>query len=333
MESNRSKDAARENGLVLFRSGNHCEVLTADGESKLSCLCTGAAGEEIAVGDLVAVERDGAASGIIRSVEPRTNHLSRRAAGPRPVEQRIAANLDWGVAVFAAAEPKPHWGMLDRYLVQMETQSIPPLLCVTKSDLAAGVRSLEADLEPYRAAGLPVLLCSCETGEGIGELAALLRGRVSVLVGKSGVGKSTLIQKLTGLTGESLRTAEVSRRTGKGKHTTSEIRMLPLPDGGFVIDTPGAREFALWDVPREEIARGFPEMRSLLGTCRFGGGCTHSHEPDCAVKQAVREGEIDARRYRSYLRLIGRDGDAELPAGKHGADDERRAARGPAGRS
>ncbi len=313
-------------GLVIGRLRDRWDV--AIGSATVSCQPTGALrhsgdGEPV-VGDEVSVEmQDGSGFGRIIGIQARRNRLSRRAAGPKPVEQVFAANVDWIVPVFAAAQPKPRWLLLDRCLVEAEAAGIEALVCVTKGDLAPERGDLESDLAPYRAAGYRVVLTSAETGEGIDALRSLMAGRTSVLIGKSGVGKSTLINLLIPPEeGVSLRTAEISRSTGKGRHTTSDVRMLAIEGGGRIIDTPGIREFGLWDIPREEIARCFPEMRPHIGKCRFGSGCSHAHEPGCAVKEAVRDGRIAPVRYRSYLRLI----DAPDPGDEmltHSAKDER----------
>jgi ribosome biogenesis GTPase / thiamine phosphate phosphatase len=213
----------------------------------------------------------------------------------------IAANLDLLVIAASAAEPPLNPALIDRYLVEAESDGLTALVCVTKSDLRPEEEIL-AVLAPQRVAGYEVLLVSAVSGHGTGELAARLRGRTAVLAGKSGAGKSTLVNALLGT---DLAALEVSSVTGKGRHTTSEVRMLPWPDGGGIIDTPGVREFGLWEIPRERLPSCFPEMRPFLGKCRFGAGCLHVEEPGCAVKEAVRAGRIHAARYRSYCKLGG----------------------------
>lgn len=275
---------------------------------------------EPAPGDPIAGEP--LTGGRICEVLPRTNRLARRAAGPKPVEQVLAANVDLAVLVFAAAEPKPRWTMLDRFLVQAEAAEIAPLICITKMDLVEP-RVIEEDLARYREIGYPVVFTSVQEpgasgedrGNSVAELEERLRGKVSVLVGKSGVGKSTLVNVLLE---KQLATRSVSRSTGKGRHTTSEARMYLLPQGGGIIDTPGLREFGLWRIPASEVAQQFPEMREHLDGCRFRSGCTHSHEPGCAIKEAVRSGKIHPERYRSYLRITGSAADDDMeeePAG------------------
>ncbi len=278
----------------------------------------------VAVGDEVRFDDVGTDRGIITAVMPRRNRLSRRAAGAKPVEQVIAANVDQMMAVFAAAQPAPKWRMLDRYLVSAEAAGIPASICITKTDLV-DVDRMRRDLGHYERIGYPVLLVSALRGTGMDRLRVMLQGRSTVLVGKSGVGKTTLLNALQ--PGLGLRVAEVSRRGGKGRHTTTHVELFELAFGGGVIDTPGAREFALWDVDDRELAALFPEMRPQLERCRFAGACTHTHEMGCAIKDAVEAGRIDPRRYNSYVRMLGR-GDAHR---KHSADDQRQSTNVPDG--
>lgn len=257
--------------------------------------------------DFIEVE-DG--RGMIVSILPRRNQLSRRSAVPmpsaQPFEQVIAANVDQVVAVFAAAGPAPKWNLLDRYLVSAESSGLPTLICITKLDLAYKVdgspdQALEHALEIYRQVGYPVVLTSAINGAGLQELRERLQGRLSVLLGKSGVGKTSLLNALQ--PGLGLRVNQVSRTTGKGKHTTSHLEMFALDGGGAIVDTPGVREFGLWDVDGRDLAWFFPELRPFVGQCKFGLDCHHDEEPGCAVRQAVSSGLVSPYRYKSYLRL------------------------------
>jgi ribosome biogenesis GTPase len=230
-------------------------------------------------------------------------------------EQVIAANVDQAVPVFAAAEPPPKWNLLDRYLVSAEAAGVPALICINKADLLPGNADEAAVLDAiyeYRRIGYPVVLVSAHTGEGLDELQAALRGRVSALLGKSGVGKTSLLNALQ--PGLGLRVSAVSRVNGKGRHTTTHLEMftLDLPAGKdesspasetAIVDTPGIREFGLWEVSEEDLALFFPEMRPLVGRCRFGLDCRHNQEPGCAIRKATLAGLIHPRRYQSYLRL------------------------------
>lgn len=260
---------------------------------------------DVVVGDEVVLRGAMEFTQIIE-ILPRRNKLARKAAGRKEEEQVIAANLDLLVIAASASAPPLNPAMIDRYLVEAESDGLPAIVCVTKADLLPE-KEILAMLAPQRAAGYEVVLVSALSGQGTDGLAARLRGRTSVLAGKSGAGKSTLVNALLGT---SLAASDVSASTGKGCHTTSEVRMLPWPEGGGVIDTPGVREFGLWEIPRERLAQCFPEMRPFFGECRFGAGCLHVEEPGCAVKEALRAGRIHAGRYRSYCKLGGFADDA-----------------------
>lgn len=264
----------------------------------------------VAIGDEVYFRENGSANGQITAILARRNRLSRRSAVPMPgahaFEQIIVANLDQVLPVFAAANPQPKWNMLDRYLVSAESQDLPARICITKLDLAQDENGrVDAELlevvERYRSIGYPVILVSVVTGEGLAEVRDALQGRTSVLVGKSGVGKSSLLNALQ--PGLGLRVGAVSQQTGKGKHVTTGLQMFPLDFGGAIVDTPGVREFGLWETAEDDLAMYFPEMRPFVGCCKFGLDCSHNEEPGCAVRRAVNAGQISPYRYQSYLRL------------------------------
>lgn len=266
--------------------------------------------DPVAVGDVVQVLQTGAQQGQITAVEPRRNVLSRPTAVPMPgahaFEQIIAANVDQIVPVFACADPAPKWNMLDRYLVMAEAAGVPSVICITKLDLAQDENGqVEAALlqafEEYRQAGYTALLVSANTGHGLEAMRTALSGKLSVLMGKSGVGKTSLLNALQ--PGLGLRVNAVNPVTGKGKHTTTQSEMFELDFGGSILDTPGVREFGMWDISPDELPDCFPEMRPYLGACRFGLNCKHDQEPGCAVRKAVMAGSISPRRWQSYLRL------------------------------
>ena len=261
--------------------------------------------DPVAIGDRVNFSDNGDGTGFILGVQNRRNKLSRRASGNKPnkhIEQVIVANIDYLIAVFSLAQPRPKWNLIDRYLASAEAEAIPAAVCMTKADLR-DTAEIESELEPYRKIGYPVLITSALTVRGLDELRNLVQNRTSVLTGPSGVGKTTLLNLLQPGLGQ--RVGEISRKTGKGKHTTRNLTMFSLDFGGFVVDTPGMREFGLWHQSSEEMQYLFPEMRPYIGTCRFGLGCRHRHEPDCAIKQAVDSREIHPRRYANYLKLAG----------------------------
>jgi ribosome biogenesis GTPase len=260
--------------------------------------------DPVAIGDVVRFVDAGEGHGMITEILPRRNKLSRPATTPgqRVFEQVIVANADLVVPVFAAANPTPKWGLLDRYLVSTEAAGLPAMICITKIDLAEQNDELEETLEDYRRIGYSVQLVSAVTGQGLEELKQAFTGHISVLVGKSGVGKTSLLNAIQPGLGQ--RVKEVSQgKQGKGLHTTTHLEMFPLTGGGAIIDTPGIREFGLWDVNEEDMALFFPEMRSLVGRCKFGLGCRHDEEPGCAIRKAVMGGEISPYRYQSYLKL------------------------------
>lgn len=260
--------------------------------------------DPVAVGDLVRWNE----AGQIVAVLPRRNQLSRRSAVPMPGayahEQVIAANVDWVVPVFAAANPRPAWHLLDRYLVSAESADIPALAVITKMDLVEGrpeADEIRTVADEYQACGYEVVLTSVETGAGLDELRAALSNGLSVFVGKSGVGKTSLLNAIE--PGLGLRVQATNRTTGKGRHTTTHLEIFEIETGGAVLDTPGIREFGLWDVDPAELALFFPEMRPWVGKCKFGLGCRHDQEPGCEIRLAVGRGEISPYRYQSYLKL------------------------------
>ncbi len=295
--------------LVIGKRRHRCELVDDQGtrhpgHPRGSLRAT--VGQEIVVGDRVRARATGS-DAVIDAILPRANQFSRRDPGARMRRQVMGANLDQLVAVVAVEQPQPRWGLLDRILVAAEAAGISSWVVVSKAELC-DERELRQRFAPYELAGYPVLAASACAGRGLEALRERLAGRVSLLVGASGVGKTTLIAGLTGLTG--LRTGAVNARTGKGRHTTTESDAHACA-GGWVIDTPGLRTFGLPDLDPSAIGAAFPEIRAARDGCRFGGACTHAHEPDCAVKEAVGAGRFDPRRYRSYLRLIGGDDGAE----------------------
>jgi len=264
--------------------------------------------DPLAVGDAVRYIQSEDGRGLIIELLSRRNKLTRRSAVPKPLhhgahpfEQIIVTNVDQVVAVMAAAQPAPKWNLLDRYLASAEVSEVPALICITKLDL---VQEMDAEIDEamdeYKHIGYPFVLTSSVTSEGIEQLKNALAGRTSVFIGKSGVGKTALLNKLQ--PGLGLRVKEVNQVTGKGRHTTTSLEMFPLDSGGAIVDTPGTREFGLWAF-EDDMALLFPEMRDLVGKCRFGLDCQHDEEPGCAIRKAVMEGRILPRRYQSFVTL------------------------------
>jgi len=259
-----------------------------------------------AAGDRVQVRILEDGSGLIEMVEPRERSLSRRAPSARgPVEQVIVANPDQAVFVFSCADPPPNFRVLDRFLVVAERAGIPPIICANKLDLVEAKSAREA-FAVYQQIGYPVFFTSAKSGKGVAEIRKSLRGKISVLSGPSGAGKTSLLNAVQ--PGLGLRTREVREKTRKGHHTTVVPELLPLEGGGYVADTPGLRSVGLWDIEPEELDGYFPEIRPLVQECAFND-CTHLHEPGCAVIAAVEAGSIDPERYDSYCRMRLTPGD------------------------
>jgi ribosome biogenesis GTPase len=265
-------------------------------------------GNAVVVGDRVgwtsapaAGRQEGEA--VIETVVPRRNAFSRRASGVRTVEQVVAADLDQVVLVASVAEPEFSRGLADRVLCQAEHAGLPARLVLNKMDLAARVPGLDVDglLGDYALAGVPGHRVCARTGEGIAELRETCRGRRSLFVGHSGVGKSKVLNTL--VPGLALLEGAVNEKTGKGRHTTTAA-VLVRPEPGFeLIDTPGVRAFALWGIGVHDLDRSWHEFQPLLGDCKFGD-CRHAGEPGCAVAAAAQAGTISPSRYASYLKLL-----------------------------
>ena len=256
----------------------------------------------VAAGDKVRLAMLEPGRGVIEQVLPRESGLSRTAAGGKPLQHTLVANVDQAVIVFAAAEPRPDLFMLDRFLVAAVASELEPLICVNKVDLVDG-EPLRARFAVYRQCDFRVLLTSATTGDGLEELRAGLKDRRSVLCGPSGVGKSSLINAVA--PGLKLKTAETGDVTHKGRHATTSIKLLELPFGGWVADTAGLRQFGFWEVEPGHIAAAFPDVMRFAQSCNFSD-CGHGDEPGCAVKRAVADGDLDARRATSYGQLAGR---------------------------
>jgi ribosome biogenesis GTPase len=250
----------------------------------------------VVAGDIVWIRPEYGNEGFIERIEPRSHILSRTSRGR---QQILVANVDRLLIVASAAEPHLKPNLIDRFLVEAERMRIEPILCINKVDLID-----PADLMPivgvYGQMGYQVHLVSATTGQGIDRLRQLVAGQESVVAGQSGVGKSSLLNAIEPELG--LRIGEVSRENEKGKHTTTVASLIPLKMGGFVVDTPGIRQFQLWDILPEEVAAFYRDIRPFVSHCRFPD-CTHTHEANCAVKDAVADNRLDARRYESYCHL------------------------------
>lgn len=294
-------------GIVLqARSGRH---RVQAGDQDVVCSVRGKLKREklytdlIATGDWVHWRLTRPGRGVIEEVLPRQTQLSRLRPGPGqfPFEHVIVANPDQAVFIFSVREPIPHLRMLDRLLVIAENNDLPVIICANKIDLLDDEDEARTLFGLYEEIGYPVLYTSAHTGQGMAALRERLREQLSVLSGPSGVGKSSLLNAIQPELG--LIVQEISETTGKGRHTTVGVRLWPLDDGGYVADTPGLREAGFFDIEPEELAWHFVEMRPHLSGCHFSS-CIHTHEPNCAVKEAVRAGGISEIRYESYCRLL-----------------------------
>lgn len=239
--------------------------------------------------------------GVIVKVEERRTKLARESAGNDGIEQVIVSNIDQVVILMAAADPFYNRRLIDRYLIAAELGNVEPIICINKMDLMdeAFVRG---DLAMYEEMlGVKTLFVSAEKKRGLETVQPVLQGKTTVFSGPSGVGKSTLVNMLIGE--EAQITTEVSAKTQKGLHTTTFSKIFPLPEGGYILDTPGIREFGIWDLSKEDLAYFFHDFDEFRLECRFTP-CTHTHEPGCAVKGALEQGWIDPERYESYLNIL-----------------------------
>lgn len=304
--------ATARKGVVLSGTGGIWRVRTSDGDTlevsmrgrlkKLDDLM------KLTVGDQVTVEPGSqGGSWAIGEILPRKSQLARRMPGGGHGERIVAANVDQVMIVFAAARPEPHVRMLDRFLVIAEGNSLDARIVINKIDLVDEAETRDR-FRDYEKAGYPMHFTSFKKAIGLGELHDALAGRTSVLSGPSGVGKSSLLNGM--YPGLNLRVGEISESVGKGRHTTVGAMLHPLPDEGYVVDTPGLREVGMWGMPSEDLDTCFPEFRRYLDRCRFSD-CTHIAEPDCAVREAVAAGSVSAQRFDSYVKLRGELEDTE----------------------
>ncbi|MBT1443852.1 small ribosomal subunit biogenesis GTPase RsgA [Shewanella sp. JM162201] len=291
-----------EPAIVISRFGQHADVEVASGEI-IRCNIRRTI-QSLVTGDKVVIRQaleDGSAiGGVVEAVHPRTSSLTR----PDLYDgvKIIAANIDQ-ILIVSSVVPAFTTQIIDRYLVASEDTGIAPIIILNKMDLldTASRSDIEAALTRYQSLGYPVYQVSSKSKEGIETLQDLLKDKISVFVGQSGVGKSSMINAL--LPDAELLTGDVSENSGLGQHTTTTARLLHLPSGGDLIDSPGVREFALWHLPADRVSWCFVEFREFLGTCKFRD-CKHLDDPGCSLKEALQDGKIHQDRFNNYHRII-----------------------------
>lgn len=297
-------------GLVIKNTGSWYVVRTDDGR-EVNCKIKGnfrlkgiRTTNPVAVGDRVTITDGGDGASFITAIAPRSNYIIRRASNLSKEASIIAANIDMAYLVVTLSHPTTSTTFIDRFLATAEAYRVPATIVINKVDLLTSPEDrelLNAVTYLYSSIGYKVMHVSALNGTGIDSLRESISGRVSLFSGNSGVGKSSLINAL--LPGLELRTAEISAMHDTGMHTTTFSEMFPLPDGGYIIDTPGVKGFGTIDFDREEVGHFFPEIFETARDCRYGN-CTHTHEPGCAVLRAIEENRIARSRYASYLSII-----------------------------
>ncbi|TDJ35262.1 MAG: ribosome small subunit-dependent GTPase A [Gammaproteobacteria bacterium] len=289
--------ASVSHGRVLVNYGRLCAVETDAGEI-VSCKLRRRP-ERPVCGDHVSWHEDGYGGGVIDAVEDRRNVFRKADAQGQP--QIVAANLDQVFAVIAP-KPEPSAELVDRYLVAIHVLGLQPGIIANKQDLAdAKDSAFTGIVDEFTELGYPVYPTSVKTGQGLEALRDAIGTGTAILVGQSGVGKSSLVNAL--IPNRDVRTGQLSSATGKGAHTTTTTTLYALPDGGELVDSPGVWEYGIWAMENDDIVKGFPEFQPLPDRCRFRN-CRHVAEPDCAIREAVELGKINRRRWESYRRLM-----------------------------
>ena len=297
-------------GLVIRNTGSWYTVKTDDGGQLIDCKIKGnfrlkgiRSTNPVAVGDHVTLVPNNEGTAFITEIADRRNYIIRKASNLSKQSHIIAANVDQAMLVVTVNYPQTSTTFIDRFLASAEAYRIPVVLIFNKVDILDDdeLRYLDMMINLYETVGYECRSISAERGDGVEAVMQLLEGKVTVLSGNSGVGKSTLINRL--LPDANLRTAEISDAHNTGMHTTTFSEMLPLPSGGYIIDTPGIKGFGTFNIEPEELSGYFKEIFRFSRDCRFSN-CTHTHEPGCAVLKAVEDHYIAASRYQSYLSML-----------------------------
>jgi len=308
------KEQGKVRGTVIRSTGSWYTVRLEDG-TLVECRLRGRirthglkATNPVTVGDCVTVDHaSGEGSAAITAISERRNYIIRRSVNLSRVSHIIAANIDTAFVIASITSPRTSTGFIDRYLVTAQAYEIPAAVIFNKCDIYEPEHTalMQELAHEYSRIGYPCIITSALTGQGVEELITAMQGKTSLFAGHSGVGKSALINAIE--PGLNLKTGSISDIHLKGKHTTTFAQMHPLSFGGYIVDTPGIKEFGLIDFEKGELAMYFPEMLNLVTECQFYN-CTHDHEPGCAVVAAVKRGEVSAERYRNYLNMLsGRD--------------------------
>lgn len=301
------------NGLVIRNTGSWYVVLDNETGKEINCKIKGnfrikgiRTTNPVAVGDRVTVLVNPDGTGYITAIEPRKNYIIRRSSNLSKEAHILASNLDQAVLVVTLFHPTTSTTFIDRFLATAEAYRVPAMIVINKTDLLTEEEDkeyLDAISYLYSSIGYPVICLSAKKGDGIDKLKEHLNGKITLISGNSGVGKSTLINRL--IPGLDLKTAAISDVHDTGMHTTTFSEMFPVPDsdGGWIIDTPGVRGFGTIEMERGEVAHYFPEIFSISHDCRYNN-CTHTHEPHCAVLEALEDHRIAQSRYASYLSIL-----------------------------